>query len=120
MFQCSLCRPRAEKIAGQLLVPWQIDCCSREKALLKRSAILMPAFICCRSRRFTQIPRGRSNVAETMNLFPRWLEDGFPLRAFIHQGRCLDIRTPDRYHKSQDLLRDAEQAANSTATGVQQ
>ena len=91
-----------------------------EKATFnRRTAISMPAFMCCRDRTVDQLPE-RVQISLEHELFPRWLEDGIPLEAFIHQGQCLDIGTPDRYHGSQELLRDAEAVSKSTTTGVRQ
>jgi mannose-1-phosphate guanylyltransferase len=40
--------------------------------------------------------------------FPRWLEAGKAIRAFVHAGPCVDIGTPERYQIAQQMLADAE------------
>jgi len=42
------------------------------------------------------------------DLFPRWLQEGNYIRAFVHSGRCVDIGTPDRYRFAQDILANVE------------
>jgi mannose-1-phosphate guanylyltransferase len=41
-------------------------------------------------------------------LFPRWLEAEKDMRTFLHDGRCVDIGTPDRYQFAQQLLANVE------------
>jgi NDP-sugar pyrophosphorylase family protein len=41
-------------------------------------------------------------------LFPEWLADGKSIDAFISEGPCTDIGTPERYQKAQDVLEKME------------
>ena len=53
------------------------------------------------------IPAGLP-VSLERDLFPRWLEEGYRLKAFACSGMCVDIGTPDRYHRAQDILANIE------------
>lgn len=90
-----------------------------EKATLDGARYINAGIYVLSRQTVDQLPE-RVQISLEHELFPRWLEDGIPLEAFIHQGQCLDIGTPDRYHGSQELLRDAEAVSKSTTTGVQQ
>jgi D-glycero-alpha-D-manno-heptose 1-phosphate guanylyltransferase len=57
------------------------------------------------SRRFLlEIPSGNSSLEQ--ELVPRWLREGKRIQGFIHSGTCLDIGTPERYLRAQDVLAD--------------
>jgi D-glycero-alpha-D-manno-heptose 1-phosphate guanylyltransferase len=58
------------------------------------------------------IPSGIS-VSLEQELFPRWLAERKDIRAFVHQGKCVDIGTPERYHGAQTLLADVETDVNA-------
>jgi NDP-sugar pyrophosphorylase family protein len=47
-------------------------------------------------------------VSLEQDLFPRWLEEGYHLKACVFSGMCVDIGTPDRYHRAQDILANVE------------
>jgi len=47
-------------------------------------------------------------VSLEQELFPRWLQDGHRLKAFVSARRCIDIGTPDRYQSAQDILAAVE------------
>ena len=49
-----------------------------------------------------EIPDGQ--VSLERELFPRWLGEGRNIRAFVWQGACVDIGTPERYWSAQELL----------------
>jgi NDP-sugar pyrophosphorylase family protein len=51
-------------------------------------------------------------VSLEQELFPRWLEQGKHLRAFVHRGVSTDIGTPDRYRSAQEILAKAEEGAS--------
>ncbi len=53
------------------------------------------------------IPAG-TQVSLEKDLFPRWIQQGACIKAFIHPGACVDIGTPDRYRMAQELLSGAE------------
>jgi len=61
------------------------------------------------------IPSG-IQVSLEKDVFPRWIQDGACIKAFIHPGTCVDIGTPDRYRAAQMALASAErEATGSTA-----
>ena len=41
-------------------------------------------------------------------VFPRWLEEDHDIRAIIRPGTCVDIGTPERYWRAQELLENVE------------
>jgi NDP-sugar pyrophosphorylase family protein len=41
-------------------------------------------------------------------LFPQWLAAGKKIRAFIFDGACVDIGTPERYQRAQQILERVE------------
>jgi NDP-sugar pyrophosphorylase family protein len=41
-------------------------------------------------------------------LLPRWLAEERDLRAFVHDGPCIDIGTPERYQSAQLALAAVE------------
>jgi NDP-sugar pyrophosphorylase family protein len=49
-------------------------------------------------------------------IFPQWLSEGKLIRAFVHQGQCVDIGTPERYQIAQGLLATAELDPSGVAT----
>lgn len=56
------------------------------------------------------IPRtGKVSLEE--QLFPQWLANGRRIDAFIFSGGCVDIGTPERYQKAQNLLANVEKEA---------
>jgi NDP-sugar pyrophosphorylase family protein len=44
-------------------------------------------------------------------LFPEWLANGKRIEAFVFSGGCIDIGTPERYLKAQNLLANLEREA---------
>jgi D-glycero-alpha-D-manno-heptose 1-phosphate guanylyltransferase len=56
-------------------------------------------------------------VSLERELFQRWLAEGRKLRAFLWQGQCIDIGTPERYWSAQYLLGDAEEVAMGEQEG---
>jgi NDP-sugar pyrophosphorylase family protein len=53
-------------------------------------------------------PNMRVSLEE--ELFPRWLAVGKNVRAYHHEGRCIDIGTPERYLSAQEALANVETA----------
>jgi NDP-sugar pyrophosphorylase family protein len=49
-------------------------------------------------------------------LLPRWLAEERDLRAFIHDGDCVDIGTPERYERAQKTLSAVEGGWVAAAT----
>ena len=41
-------------------------------------------------------------------LLPQWLQEGSCVRAFVSAAECVDIGTPDRYHRAQCVLAHCE------------
>lgn len=73
-----------------------------------RGTLYVNAGIYLASKRIlTEIPKG-IQVSLEAELFPRWLREGKHLRAFFHQGQCIDIGTPERYRSAQVTLANAE------------
>jgi len=60
------------------------------------------------------IPSGVS-VSLEQELFPRWLVERRDIRAFVHQGKCIDIGTPERYEVAQDVLASVETGVTTDA-----
>jgi mannose-1-phosphate guanylyltransferase len=54
-----------------------------------------------------EIPSGVP-VSLEQELFPRWLAERKDIHAFVHQGKCVDIGTPERYRVAQDTLASVE------------
>ena len=53
------------------------------------------------------IPAGLP-VSLEQDLFPHWLQEGYHLKACVCSGMCVDIGTPDRYHRARDILANVE------------
>ena len=47
-------------------------------------------------------------VSLERELFPQWLGQGRHIRGFVWQGKCVDIGTPERYWRAQELLGSVE------------
>jgi D-glycero-alpha-D-manno-heptose 1-phosphate guanylyltransferase len=47
-------------------------------------------------------------VSLEQDLFPRWLDEGKHIQAFVCPSRCVDIGTPERYQGAIDVLANAE------------
>jgi NDP-sugar pyrophosphorylase family protein len=62
------------------------------------------------------IPAG-IQVSLEKELFPRWIQDGARIKAFIHSGPCVDIGTPDRHRLAQQVLAGAEREAATSTRG---
>jgi NDP-sugar pyrophosphorylase family protein len=50
-------------------------------------------------------------------LFPRWIEEGRHIRAFVYPGKCIDIGTPERYRSAQELLASVEREESGPRSG---
>jgi NDP-sugar pyrophosphorylase family protein len=80
----------------------------------------MNAGIYMLSRRILEDIPEDVQVSLEQELFPRWLEQGIRFDGFVHNGRCVDIGTPGRYHSAQELLAAAEMAEDLSGSRVQQ
>ena len=56
------------------------------------------------------IPPGRP-VSLERELFPKWIQEGRRVKAFVHAGKCVDIGTPERFQAAQEVLAEVEIAA---------
>jgi mannose-1-phosphate guanylyltransferase len=56
------------------------------------------------------IPAGQP-VSLERELFPRWIQEGRRIKAFVHSGKCVDIGTPERFQAAQETLAEVEVAA---------
>jgi NDP-sugar pyrophosphorylase family protein len=88
-----------------------------EKTPLQGSRYINAGIYMLPRRIVQQIPTG-SQISLEKELIPRWLDEGVVVRAYCHQGRCLDIGTPDRYSSAKEVLRDAERVVTSASCGV--
>jgi len=52
-------------------------------------------------------------------LLPEWLRRGKCIKAFIALAKCIDIGTPERYWRAQDILANVEVDANVSQCGSQ-
>jgi NDP-sugar pyrophosphorylase family protein len=52
-------------------------------------------------------------------LLPEWLRRGKCIKAFIAIAKCIDIGTPERYWRAQDILANVEVGANVSQCGSQ-
>ena len=50
-------------------------------------------------------------------LLPEWLRRGKCIKAFIALAKCIDIGTPERYWRAQDILANVEVDANVSQCG---
>lgn len=46
----------------------------------------------------------QTKISMEEQLFPQWLTEGQDIEAFIFEGECMDIGTPERYQKAQAVL----------------
>ncbi len=63
---------------------------------------------------FRDVPAAMQ-VSLERELLPRWLAEGRNLRAFMHDGPCVDIGTPERYRDAQQALAAVEAAESEVA-----
>jgi NDP-sugar pyrophosphorylase family protein len=81
------------------------------------SARYINAGIYVMSRAVLDLIRPGTQVSLEKDLFPRWIQDGARIKAFIHPGTCIDIGTPDRYRLAQQVLAGAEREPAASAAG---
>ena len=90
-----------------------------EKTVLEESRYINAGIYLLSRQMLYDIPDGVQTSFEH-ELMPSWLKRNIPAIAFVHQGACLDIGTPDRYRSAQELLRNMEMGEEaSTAQGAQ-
>jgi NDP-sugar pyrophosphorylase family protein len=49
-----------------------------------------------------------TQVSLERELLPQWVAERKHLKAFVHDGPCIDIGTPERYQKAQQMLAEVE------------
>ena len=52
--------------------------------------------------------RPNAPISLESDLFPRWLAESKHIRAFLYDGECVDIGTPERYESAQTILANVE------------
>jgi NDP-sugar pyrophosphorylase family protein len=72
------------------------------------SAAYLNAGIYVLSSDLLELISPETQVSLEKELFPRWIQNGAHIKAFIHSGPCVDIGTPDRYQVAQQLLASVE------------
>jgi len=50
----------------------------------------------------------RVPISVENQLLPQWLQEGIRMHAFVSAAECVDIGTPDRYHRAQCVLAHCE------------
>ena len=60
------------------------------------------------SREMTYGISSRVPLSLEHELLPAWIHNGRRVKGFIHLGKCVDIGTPERYRRAQNVLADAE------------
>ncbi len=78
-----------------------------EKQITARSHYVNAGVYVLSRRLLYEIPQERE-ISLEKELFPQWLAEGRAIRAFAWPGRCIDIGTPERYWRAQDLLGEIE------------
>jgi len=78
-----------------------------EKRLLPGSGCLSAGIYILNKNLVGTIPTV-AKISLEEQLFPAWLADGKSIAAFLFEGPCIDIGTPERYHKAQDVLEKVE------------
>ena len=58
-------------------------------------------------RLICELPAG-VEISLEKEIFPKWLNEGCVIRAFVSPGECIDIGTPERYRTAQEALATAE------------
>jgi len=58
-------------------------------------------------------------ISLEQELLPEWLRRGKCIKAFIALAKCIDIGTPERYWRAQDILANVEVDANVPQWGSQ-
>jgi NDP-sugar pyrophosphorylase family protein len=56
------------------------------------------------------IPEGLP-ISLERELFPKWIQEGRRIKAFVHSGKCVDIGTPERFRAAQEILARVEAGA---------
>jgi D-glycero-alpha-D-manno-heptose 1-phosphate guanylyltransferase len=78
-----------------------------EKRLVPESRYLSAGIYMLNKSLIGTIPTA-AKISLEEQLFPQWLADGKGIDAFVSEGPCTDIGTPERYQKAQDVLEKVE------------
>jgi D-glycero-alpha-D-manno-heptose 1-phosphate guanylyltransferase len=78
-----------------------------EKRVVPESRYLSAGIYMLDKRLVGTIPTA-AKISLEEQLFPQWLTDGKSIGAFIVDGPCVDIGTPERYRKAQAVLEKVE------------
>lgn len=103
--------PETRKDAGSVL----LDETGRVNAFAEKSDVLNTRYqsagiyIFKKSICSTIPPYTKISLEE--QLFPEWLANGMRIDAFVFSGACIDIGTPERYLKAQEILAGVEKEA---------
>jgi NDP-sugar pyrophosphorylase family protein len=79
----------------------------REKQNLPGPQFVNAGIYMVRRSMLREIPHGRQISLEE-ELLPEWLWNGKSIRAWVFEGKCIDIGTPERYRFAQDILANVE------------
>lgn len=90
----------------------------REKQHLAGSQYINAGIYMARRSILLEIPAGLK-ISMEEELFPQWLANGKSIRAFIFEGKCIDIGTPERYQGAQDILANVETKGSTHRSGSQ-
>jgi NDP-sugar pyrophosphorylase family protein len=78
-----------------------------EKRLVPDARYLSAGIYVLDKHLISDIPLGRKISLEE-ELFPQWLAEGQDIQTFVYDGQCIDIGTPERYQKAQEILNKVE------------
>jgi NDP-sugar pyrophosphorylase family protein len=78
-----------------------------EKRLVPEARYLSAGIYVLDKHLIRGIPLGRKISLEE-ELFPQWLAKGQDIQTFVYDGQCIDIGTPERYQKAQEILNKVE------------
>lgn len=79
----------------------------KEKQFVAGKSYVNAGIYMARKRVLAEIQAGMQVSLET-ELFPQWISQGKRLKAYHHEGPCIDIGTPERYQHAQASLAHAE------------
>jgi NDP-sugar pyrophosphorylase family protein len=78
-----------------------------EKRAVPESRYLSAGIYILNKGLVNSVPPG-IKISMEEQLFPQWLAEGQDIEAFIFEGKCMDIGTPERYRKAQAVLEKVE------------
>jgi NDP-sugar pyrophosphorylase family protein len=90
----------------------------KEKQSLSGPRYINAGIYMATRRILREIPSGRPISLEE-ELLPEWLAKGKSITAFIFEGKCIDIGTPERYRSALDILANVEKEEIAPRLGSQ-